>query len=327
MKSPSRPNNEVERLSALRESGLLEIENHPNYDRLTRLAKRLFAVPVAMINLVDEHVVVVKSAEGADATNLPRNLSFCGHTVLNNMPLVVPDTLDDTRFADNPLATDDNPIRFYAGHPLHLPSGAAVGSLCIIDHQPRQFTPSDVEALADLAALVEAEFAAICSSIVDDLTGLYNRRGFHHLATYAISAARRRAEPLTLAWLDLDRFKQINARYGRADGNIALKAMAGLLSSTFREADVLARYGGDEFAILFANSDEKGAWIAMQYLTEQAAVWNEHAEHPWALSFSWGVSEFNHHRDDLGSWLRTADEMMYSMKQQRGTGGGDKKIL
>lgn len=320
MKSPALPKNETARLSALRESGLLEIENHPTYDRLTRLAKRLFAVPVAMINLVDEHVVVVKSADGADATNLPRNLSFCGHTVLNETPLVVPDTLDDARFADNPLATDDNPVRFYAGHPLRLPNGATVGSLCIIDHQPRQFSPADIEALADLAALVEVEFAVTCATIIDDLTGLYNRRGFHHLATYAIRAARRRAEPLTLAWLDLDRFKQINARFGRADGDNALKAMAGLLSSTFREADVLARYGGDEFAILFANSDEKGAWIAMQYLTEQAAVWNEHAEFPWALSFSWGVIEFNHDRDDLESWLKTADRMMYSMKQQRGTG-------
>ncbi|HCN95742.1 MAG TPA: sensor domain-containing diguanylate cyclase, partial [Leclercia sp.] len=224
------------------------------------------------------------------------------------------------RFADNPLATDDDPVRFYAGYPLHLPNGATVGSLCIIDHQPRQFSTSDVEALADLAALVEVEFAAICASIIDGLTGLYNRRGFHHLATYAIRAARRRAEPLTLAWLDLDRFKQINARFGRADGDNALKAMASLLSSTFREADVLARYGGDEFAILFANSDEKGAWVAMQFLTEQAAVWNEHAEYPWSLSFSWGVSEFNHDRDDLEGWLKTADEMMYSMKQQRGTG-------
>lgn len=320
MKSPSLAHHEAERLSALRESGLLEPEKNPTYDRFTRLAKRLFSVPVAMINLVDEHVVVVKSAEGGDSTNLPRNLSFCGHTILSDRPLVVHDALDDPRFADNPLVTDDNPIRFYAGYPLHLPGGATVGSLCIIDHQPRIFSPYDIEALADLAALVEEAFAATCASITDVLTGLYNRRGFHHLATYAIRAARRRAEPLTLAWLDLDRFKQINARYGRADGDNALKAMAGLLKSTFREADVLARYGGDEFAILFANSDEKGAWIAMQFLTEQAASWNEHAEYPWALSFAWGVSEFNHDRDDLQSWLKTADQMMYSMKQQRGTG-------
>ncbi|MEG1211007.1 MAG: sensor domain-containing diguanylate cyclase [Leclercia sp.] len=320
MKSPSLPDNEVDRLNALRGSGLLEREDNPTYDRLTRLAKQLFNVPVAMVSLIDEHIVVVKSADGIEATNLPRNLSFCGHTILSDAPLVVPDTLDDTRFADNPLVTDADPIRFYAGCPLHLPSGEAVGSLCIIDNQPRQLSHADITALADLAALAEVEFAATCASVIDKLTGLYNRRGFHHLATYGIRAARRRAEPLTLAWLDIDRFKQINARFGRSDGDTALKAMASLLNATFREADVLARYGGDEFAILFANSDEKGAWVAMQFLTEQAAIWNEHSEYPWSLSFSWGVSEFNHERDDLDSWLKTADEMMYSMKQQRGTG-------
>lgn len=322
MKSSSLPTNETARLAALRDSGLLEAGEHATYDRLTRLAKRLFNVPVAMVNLIDDLVVVVKSADGVSGENLPRNLSFCSHTLLANAPLVVPDTLDDARFADNPLVTDIYPVRFYAGYPLHLPDGTAVGTLCIIDHLPRQFSAEDVAALADLAALAEVEFAARSTAITDNLTGLYNRRGFHHLATYGIKAARRRAEPLTLAWLDLDRFKQINARFGRADGDAALKAVAGLLGSTFREADVLARYGGDEFAILFANSDEKGAWIAMQFLTEQAAVWNEHSDYPWSLSFAWGVSEFNHERDDLQSWLQKADEMMYSMKQQRGTGIG-----
>jgi diguanylate cyclase (GGDEF)-like protein len=320
MKSPSLPQNEAERLAALRDSGLIEADLHPTCDRLTRLAKRLFDVPMAMVNLIGEHTVLVKSAEGASSDTLPRNISFCGHTLLSPSALVVPDTLKDERFADNPMVTDDTPIRFYAGYPLSLPNGMVVGSLCLMDNQPRQFSEQDIVSLGDLAALAEVEFSAINAAISDDLTGLYNRRGFHHLATWGINSARRRAEPLTLAWLDLDRFKQINDRYGHADGDAALVAMADLLKATFREADVLARYGGDEFAILFTNSDEKGAWIAMQFLTEQAAIWNEHSQHPWALSFSWGVSEFNHDRDDLHSWLRIADEKMYSMKQQRGTG-------
>lgn len=322
MKSPSLPVNEAERLAALRDSGLIEADLRPTCDRITRLAKRLFSVPMAMVNLVGEHTVLVKSADGTSAATQPRNISFCGHTILSSSALVVPDTLKDERFADNPLVTDDTPVRFYAGYPLSLANGVVVGALCLMDDQPRQFSAQDIASLHDLAALAEVEFAAVNSAITDELTGLYNRRGFHHLATWGINSARRRAEPLTLAWLDLDRFKQINDRYGHADGDAALVAMADLLKATFREADVLARYGGDEFAILFTNSDEKGAWIAMQFLTEQAAVWNENAQHPWSLSFSWGVSEFDHDRDDLHSWLRTADEKMYSMKQQRGTGRG-----
>lgn len=322
MKSPSLPVNEAERLAALRDSGLIEADLRPTCDRITRLAKRLFNVPMAMVNLVGEHTVLVKSADGTSAATQPRNISFCGHTILSSSALVVPDTLKDERFADNPLVTDDTPVRFYAGYPLSLANGVVVGALCLMDDQPRQFSAQDIASLHDLAALAEVEFAAVNSAITDELTGLYNRRGFHHLATWGINSARRRAEPLTLAWLDLDRFKQINDRYGHADGDAALVAMADLLKATFREADVLARYGGDEFAILFTNSDEKGAWIAMQFLTEQAATWNENAQHPWSLSFSWGVSEFDHDRDDLHSWLRTADEKMYSMKQQRGTGRG-----
>lgn len=320
MKSPSLPANEAERLASLIESGLLEADLRPTCDRLTRLAKRLFNVPVAMVNLIAEHIVVVKSADGTAAVNQPRNISFCGHTILNAVPLVVNDTASDERFEDNPLVTDDPPVRFYAGYPLRLGDGSIVGTLCLMDDQPRSFSEQDLVSLGDLATLAETAFAAVAGAIVDELTGLYNRRGFHHFATYGISAARRRAEPLTLAWLDLDRFRQINERFGHADGDAALTAMAGLLKSTFREADVLARYGADEFAILFPNSDEKGAWIAMQFLTEQAAVWNEHSSYPWALSFSWGVSEFDHQRDNLQSWLRTADEKMYSIKQQRGTG-------
>ena len=322
MKSPTLPVNEAERLAALRDSGLIEADLRPTCDRITRLAKRLFDVPMAMVNLVGEHTVLVKSADGTSAATQPRNISFCGHTILSTSALVVPDTLKDERFADNPLVTDETPVRFYAGYPLSLANGVVVGALCLMDDQPRQFSEQDIASLHDLAALAEVEFAAVNSAITDELTGLYNRRGFHHLATWGINSARRRAEPLTLAWLDLDRFKQINDRYGHADGDAALVAMADLLKATFREADVLARYGGDEFAILFTNSDEKGAWIAMQFLTEQAATWNENAKHPWSLSFSWGVSEFDHDRDDLHSWLRTADEKMYSMKQQRGTGRG-----
>ncbi|WP_394327203.1 GGDEF domain-containing protein, partial [Enterobacter cloacae] len=76
---------------------------------------------------------------------------------------------------------------------------------------------------------------------------------------FTLSVARRRAEPLTLGWLDLDRFKEINDRYGHEEGDNALKVMAELMRTSFREADLLVRFGGDEFAVLFADTDEQGA--------------------------------------------------------------------
>jgi len=299
MKAPLVPVNEAERLIALRESGLLEIDNNPAFDRLTRLASRFFRVPLAMITLVDDNAVIVKSAEGKVPVSQPRDLSFCGHTILGDAPLVMSDTLLDERFADNPQVVVEGGIRFYAGFPLRLRDGACVGSLCIIDYAPREFTAADSAVLADLSALAEDEFAAVSAATTDELTGLFNRR-----------------EPLTLGWLDLDHFKTINDRFGHQEGDKALKAMANLMRSSFREADLLVRFGGDEFAVLFADTDEPGAWIAMQYLVEQTEKYNARQLHPWSLQFSWGLSEFDHHRNDMQAWLKQADTQMYAMKQQ-----------
>lgn len=316
MKTPATPPNEAERLLSLRQSGLLEFDNRQPYDRLTRLAKRLFNVSVAMVNLIDERTQIAKSVDGAVPAVLPRSVSFCGHTILQPEPLVVNDARDDSRFADNPLVAHENGVRFYAGIPLRLPDGAVVGSFCVVDQSPRDFSAQDLAALSDLAALAEDEFAASCAAATDELTGLINRRGFNQFAAFALSGARRRAEPLTLAWMDLDRFKQINDRFGHSEGDEALKAMAHLLRGAFRETDLLVRYGGDEFAVLFADTDEQGAWIAMQYLTEQVAKFNQTGSHPWTLTFSWGICEFDHHNGDLKHWLKEADRKMFSMKQK-----------
>lgn len=320
MKAPAIPANESERLHALRESGLLESNHHQPYDRISRLAKRLFNVPISTVNLIDERSQVAISTEGTMAAGLPRNISFCGHTILDNVPLVVPDTHLDARFRDNPLVTGTPGVRFYAGVPLSLPNGALVGTLCLLDYVPREMSPHELTALNDLAALAEGEFAAACAATTDELTGLFNRRGFNQFAAFALYGARRRAEPLTLAWMDLDRFKQINECYGHTEGDVALKAMAELMRGAFREADLLVRYGGDEFTVLFADTDEQGAWVAMQFLNEQVANYNERGLHPWSLTFSWGVCEFDHQQNDLQRWLQIVDEKISAMKQQYAVG-------
>ncbi|HIE5387756.1 TPA: sensor domain-containing diguanylate cyclase [Enterobacter cancerogenus] len=317
MKSPEIPANEKERLEALHQSGLLEPGASPAFDRLTRLAKRVFQVPLAMVNLIDEHTLIVKSADGSAPETVPRNISFCGHTILSEAPLVVDDMLRDDRFADNPLVAGEPGVRFYAGFPLRLRDGASVGSLCLIDYRPRTFSADDLAVLSDLGALAEDEFAAVSAATTDDLTGLFNRRGFNLFVQFTLSSARRRAEPLTLGWIDLDHFKSINDLYGHEEGDRALKEMASLMRASFREADLLVRFGGDEFAILFADTDEKGAWIAMQYLVEQVEAYNARRINPWTLAFSWGVSEFDHQGENVQQWLKCADENMYAMKQQR----------
>lgn len=315
MKTATLPANEPQRLASLNESGLLDTGTHECFDRLTRLAKRMFDMPIALVSLVDENTLHFKSCDGIAANTVERKISFCGHAILSDAPLVVKDAEQDPVFHDNPLVVGEPHVRFYAGYPLHLPDGANVGAFCLIDRKPRDFSETDIAVLKDFASIVEDEFAVISAATTDHLTGLYNRRGFDNLGKFAITAARRRAEPLTLAWLDLDRFKYINDTWGHEEGDAALASMAEILRDTFREADLLVRYGGDEFAILFSETDEKGAWVAMNHLVEQTKAWNKASQKPWELTFSWGVSEFDHDNcEDMKSWLKTADERMYAMK-------------
>lgn len=317
MKTPAIPIDEEKRLASLRDSGLLDTGTSERFDRLTRLAKRLFNVPIALVTLVGENALHFKTSDGANHENLPRILSFCGHTILSSTPMIVHDAGRDERFFDNPLVTGEDSIRFYAGYPLHLPDGVLAGAFCLFDRQPRNFTDAELEILKDFALIVENEFAVMSAATTDELTGLFNRRAFDSLAKFAINSARRRAEPLTLAWLDLDGFKTINDTWGHGEGDDALRAMAKIMRGSFREADLLVRYGGDEFAVLFSDTCEQGAWIALEHLVDETNAWNLTSGKPWKLAFSWGVSEFDHSGSgDVISWLKDADAKMYAMKSE-----------
>ena len=150
MQSPNIPENEIERVAALHELHILDTTPEERFDRLTRLAKRLFDVPIALVSLVDTNRQWFKSCVGTDASETSRDISFCGHTMLGTEVFVIPDALEDERFADNPLVTDSPNIRFYAGCPISSIEGYNLGTLCIIDTKPRHFTEDDLEALKDL---------------------------------------------------------------------------------------------------------------------------------------------------------------------------------
>lgn len=151
---------EPERLAALQQLCLLDTEPEERFDRITRLASALFDTPMSSITLIDEDRQWFKSRVGTSETQSSREVSFCAHAIYSTDSLVIPDTLRDYRFADNPVVTGGPRVRFYAGHPLYLPSGHCVGTLCVVDIRPRQPTPERLRRLADLAALAERELTA-----------------------------------------------------------------------------------------------------------------------------------------------------------------------
>ena len=157
MQAPAFPPDETLRLAALRATGLLDTPREERFDRLTRLARLLLDVNIAVVSLVDSDRQWFKSCDGLDASATSRDMSFCGHTILQADIFEVPDALLDPRFADNPLVLGSPHIRFYAGAPLRSPEGLRLGSLCVIHDEPRQLDPGQRRTLRDLADLVEQE--------------------------------------------------------------------------------------------------------------------------------------------------------------------------
>lgn len=155
MKAPQHPDNELERQLALTETGLLDKGDEKRFDRITRIASTLFSVPIALFTLLDRDRQEFKSRHGTEITETERNISFCGHAILKEDPLIIEDTLEDERFFDNPLVTDTPRIRFYAGAPIRDSNGFKLGTLCLIDNAPRSFSSHEATLLTDLAAVIE----------------------------------------------------------------------------------------------------------------------------------------------------------------------------
>lgn len=147
--------NEIQRLTALHALQVLDTPAEAAFEQITQLASELFEVPIALVSLVDKERQWFKSHHGLDTCSTSREVSFCAHAIAADTPLVIEDTQQDPRFASNPLVTAAPHIRFYAGHPLRPIAGLAVGTLCLIDRQPRAFSQRDRQLLERLAGQVD----------------------------------------------------------------------------------------------------------------------------------------------------------------------------
>jgi diguanylate cyclase (GGDEF)-like protein len=316
MKTPENPENEVARLQALHNLRILDTEPEERFDRLTRMAKRMFHVPIALVSLVDENRQWFKSCFGLSARETPRNVSFCGHAILNSKTFVIPNTLKDERFADNPLVTGEPKIRFYAGTPIKTAEGHLIGTLCIIDEVARDFVKEDIEMLEDLARMVEKEIGAVQLATMDDLTGISNRRGFYMIAEHSLSLCLRHKSPATIAVFDLNNFKHINDTYGHSEGDRVIKIFADNLKQFFRESDLVARFGGDEFAALMLNTQSPYADQVLGKLNASLTEINQRADQKYEISCSVGLATFDASQPKtIQALVEEADLRMYEQKR------------
>jgi GAF domain-containing protein len=159
MQAAPHPADDAARLAALYELLILDTPPEERFDKIAAFAAHEFDVPIATITLVDAERQWFKARVGIDVCETGRDISFCGHAILQPDIMVVPDALEDVRFADNPLVTGAPFIRFYAGAPLQLPSGARLGTLCLIDRAPRTLDALELGILGTLRDLVVLELA------------------------------------------------------------------------------------------------------------------------------------------------------------------------
>lgn len=157
MQAPIIPPDELDRLATLYALNLKEKSKEERFDKMVNLAANCLEMPIAYVATVDSDQQLIHASCGLNFVSSDRNESFCGHTILKNTPMIIPDTLKDERFADNPLVLNDPHIRFYAGYPLGTPEGHNVGTLCIADRRPRELTKAQLELFLDLGFMMEQQ--------------------------------------------------------------------------------------------------------------------------------------------------------------------------
>eukprot|EP00741_Cyanophora_paradoxa_P015744 tig00020904_g15199.t1 len=287
------PDNEEERIKTLWAYNIIDSGVDDNFMRIVQMAKRSFHVPIALIALVDEKRQWFKAVEGLNCFETDRNVSFCGHAILQKEaePLVIRDATRDWRFRNNPLVLGDPFIRFYAGAPLRAASGTNLGTLCIIDREPRDFSRDDVIRLKDLAAVVVREIELFAAS----KHLLFRSRQEESIAAFSRQAiaAELPEEILDLAATSLQEVLEADFLFV-AHGRLALPTATGRAPSASRPRvaalrtphGTLAAYPmrvrTRERALAPAGGEERGTGTGSRAPTPRSSMYTGVSGHPGA---------------------------------------------
>lgn len=306
------------RIAALHRYEVLDSEPEEQFDKVTALIRTVLSVPISTVSLIDADRQWLKSCAVRDGVSLgiemPRNASFCTHTIKSREPLIISDTLLDPRFVENEAVTGAPYIRSYLGVPLQTPDGYNVGSLCAIDIVPRDFSGEQVDMLKAFAAIVVDELELRNIARIDSLTGAVSRRGFLEETGKALSTFARHGLESSLIMFDIDHFKSINDKYGHAVGDVVLRSVSSVCEVLARNTDVFGRLGGEEFAILLRDTSTAGAMVAAERYRAEFARLNFDDYPDLYFTASFGVAGIAVDQTPE-SWLAAADKALYVAKR------------
>jgi diguanylate cyclase (GGDEF)-like protein len=303
------------RLAALGRYEVLDTPREAPFERITGLVRAVLNVPISTISLIDADRQWYKSCVGMESADLPREFSFCTHTIQTREPMYIPDTLQDPRFANYPTVVGEPYIRSYLGVPLSSPDGFNLGALCALDVRPREYDAGQIEVLKSFAAIAVDELELRRIAQIDSLTGAATRRSFLLEMGKAIAKFVRRGQSAVLLTLDIDHFKAINDTYGHPAGDRVLRTVSNRLQSKLRTEDLLGRLGGEEFGILLADTEVHCSFEIAERLRSELANMPVDLEEPLQVTASFGISAIGEGRLTPDLWLANADAALYSAKR------------
>jgi len=319
------PENEAQRLNAVRSYEVLDTPPEVDFDALTRVAAHAFGTPAAVIGLMDADRLWFKSRLGLDVPQLDRQIAFCAHALMRpDEPLVVDDLREDPRFANNPLVVQPPHLCFYAGAPLIDKNGFALGTIAVVDTKPRTLSDAERLVLKDLSTLVitalESRHRANQLShlaMTDYLTGLANRVQFEKTLNAEIAHSKRTGELFTVFYMDLDDFKLVNDNLGHAAGDEVLCEVSRRMMKQIRAEDLLARIGGDEFALFMRQSEgDTVESLAKRIAEVVSAPITLTSGKNVSVGISVGIAKFTEAVDSMNTLLAQADQALYKIKRR-----------
>ncbi len=320
------PDNEPRRLLALRAYEILDTGPELEFDALARVAAAALRMPIAVVAILDSDRLWFKSRVGLEVPELDRKVALCAHAIMQPRgTLVVADLAADPRFAANPLVCEAPHMRFYAGAPIVDPSGMALGTVAVLDTQPREFGPEQVDTLKDLATMAVTALLARRRALdlqrlalTDHLTGIANRAQFDKAVVAELSHSMRTGELFTVLSMDLDGFKEVNDRLGHAAGDEVLCEVARRLTVLVRQGDALARLGGDEFGILMRHgSQQSAAGLRQRILDAIEAPIVLSTGHALQVGISVGMASYTDETASVPELMAQADAALYRSKRRQ----------
>ncbi|MEH6447979.1 MAG: sensor domain-containing diguanylate cyclase [Oleispira sp.] len=333
MPAANMTDNEQQRLDALTELGILYTPLESRFDRITRTICRIFYMPIAYISLIDKETQWIKSVQGLDLIDSPRNTSICAHTLLVDEYIICEDLTQDDRFKDNPFVVEGLKLRFYAGFTLKS-RGQNVGTLCVIDDKPRKFSQEDIATMRDLVFWAQTEVnltqlsdvqvqliteldQAQRDAKIDGLTNLWNQVTIKDILRRAHHRHLLKEHPYTLMMVDIDNFKAINDNHGHPFGDQIIQSVADSLRTSLRPSDAIGRYGGDEFLVILENCPHKRAEeLAQRLLSHIHGLTFISKGEKVNCSISIGLASTDHiELDSPEALLEHADQSLYLAKQ------------